>query len=161
MRTGAGLALALGAALGGSLAASATTQHASGSHAAHGAPGSGPGGAAPAAAGTVESVDTSASSFTLKEANGDSVTVDVTSSTTYRDPSVSSPSLSDVTTGKRVAVLGTSSSGTVTATTVLIGIPTGPGGAGGPGGGGPHGPDGSGWPVGNAPAGSTGSSGAA
>ncbi|MGC8462532.1 MAG: hypothetical protein ACP5P9_02510 [Acidimicrobiales bacterium] len=62
---------------------------------------------------------------------GTEVTVDVTGQTTYRDPKVATPSLSDVTPGAHVAVLGTTSSSTVTATTVLIGLPPRPG-PGGP-----------------------------
>ncbi len=58
------------------------------------------------------------------------MTVDVSSSTTYHDPAVSSPSFANVTAGAHVAVFGTETSGTVTATSVAIGGPP----AGGPGG---------------------------
>ncbi len=80
----------------------------------------GPGGP-PAAVGTVKSVGDG--TFVLTTASGSTVTVDVGSSTKYVDPSVSSPTFSDVTVGEHVAVIGTESSNTVTATTVLIGAP--------------------------------------
>ena len=47
-----------------------------------------------------------------------SVTVDVTSSTTYKDPKVTSPSFADVTIGEMVRVQGTTAAGVVTATSV-------------------------------------------
>jgi hypothetical protein len=78
-------------------------------------------GSPPAAVGTVKSVGDN--TFTLTTADGSTVTVDVGSSTKYVDPEVSSPSLSNVTVGEHVAVMGTESSNTVTATTVLIGAP--------------------------------------
>ncbi len=68
------------------------------------------------------------------------MTVNVGSSTTYVDPGVSSPTLANVTVGEHVAVVGTESSGTVTATRVLIGMP--PMGGRGAGGFGPDGPGG-------------------
>jgi hypothetical protein len=81
----------------------------------------------PAATGTVTSVD--ANRFTLTTSTGTVVTVDVTSSTHYRDPGVTNPSLSDVTVGEHVAVIGTSASGVVAAADVMIGEPpAGPGG---------------------------------
>jgi hypothetical protein len=85
--------------------------------------GFGPGGPVgpPAAVGTVKSVGTD--SFTLTTPDGSTVTVDVSSSTKYMDPGVSSPSLSNVTVGEHVAVVGSESSNTVTATAVLIGVP--------------------------------------
>ena len=76
-------------------------------------------GTPPAAAGTVASVGTG--TFTLNARDGTTVTVDVTSSTTYKDPAVTSPSLADVTVGEMVSVEGTTASGIVTATSVLIG----------------------------------------
>ncbi len=86
-----------------------------------------------------------ASSFTIKAKDGSTVTVDVSGSTTYRDPSVSSPTLANVTVGETVAAFGTETSNTVTATSVAIGEPGGPGGPGGPSGhGGPGGPGGPG-----------------
>ena len=84
----------------------------------------------PAAAGTVASVGTG--TFTLNARDGTSVTVDVTSSTTYKDPKVTSPSFADVTVGEMVSVQGTTASGVVTATSVLIGFGW-PGGLFGPG----------------------------
>jgi hypothetical protein len=72
----------------------------------------------PAAAGTVESVGTS--SFTVKGRNGKTVTVDVTSSTTYKDPNVKSPTSRNVTKGEMVFVEGTTKSGVVTAKSVFI-----------------------------------------
>ena len=79
----------------------------------------------PAAAGTVESVGTNSSGvnfFTVKTHGGTTVTVDVNSSTTYKDQKVTSPSFANVTTGEMVSVEGTTASGTVTATSVLIGF---------------------------------------
>ena len=95
-------------------------------------------GSPPAAVGTVKSVGDD--TFALTTASGSMVTVDVGSSTKYVDPSVSSPSFSNVTVGEHVAVMGTESSNTVTATTVLIGAP--PAGVKGSGGFGPGGPGG-------------------
>ena len=62
-------------------------------------------GAPPAAAGTVASVGTG--TFTLNGRDATSVTVDVTSSTTYKDPKVTSPSFANVTVGEMVSVQGT------------------------------------------------------
>ena len=92
------------------------------------------GGTAPTAAGTVTSVGTG--TFTLETRDKTSITVDVTSGTTYRDPKVTSPSFADVTVGERVGVTGTKTSDTVAATSVMIGIPSGPGGKPGSGQGG-------------------------
>jgi preprotein translocase subunit YajC len=87
----------------------------------------------PAAVGTVKTVGTD--TFTLATADGTVVTVNVSSSTTYDDPNVSSASFSNVTVGAHVAVFGTDASNTVTATKVMIGGPPfvkmGPGGMGG------------------------------
>ena len=60
-----------------------------------------------------------ATSSTLRSLKGTAVTVDVTSSTTYKQPGVTSPS---VTTGDFVVVTGTGTStvGTITAESVLI-----------------------------------------
>jgi len=83
-------------------------------------------GTPPAAAGTVESVGTG--SFTLKNREGTTVIVDVTSSTTYKDRTtykdqkVTSPSFVNITAGEMVSVEGTATSGVVTATTVTIGF---------------------------------------
>jgi len=77
-------------------------------------------GTPPAAAGTVESVGTN--TFTLKGRNGTTVTVDVSSSTTYRDGKVTSPRFTNVTKGEMVSVEGTTTSGVVTASSVSIGL---------------------------------------
>ena len=96
------------------------------------------GGTPPAAFGTVASIGTD--TFTLTSRDGTKVTVDVSATTTYVDPSVTSPTFSDVKMGDHVAVFGTDTSNTVTATKVAIGGPggtsdhRGPGGPGGPGG---------------------------
>ena len=90
------------------------------------------GGTPPAAAGTVGNVGTN--TFTVKGHNGSTTTVDVTSSTTYKDYGVTSPTLANVKAGEFVAVAGSSSSGTVHATSVMIGGPGGPGGPAGFGG---------------------------
>jgi hypothetical protein len=73
----------------------------------------------PAAFGTVVSVGTK--SFTVKTAAGTTVTVDVSSTTTYRDFGVTSASLANVKANEKVAVFGTSASGIVTAKSVVIG----------------------------------------
>jgi hypothetical protein len=75
----------------------------------------------PAAFGTVVSVGSK--SFTLKTFSGTKVTVDVSSSTTYRDFQVASASFATLKANERVAVIGTSSSGVVNAKSVLIGGP--------------------------------------
>ena len=99
----------------------------------------GPGGSPPAAVGTVKSVGTD--TFTLTTRDGTLVTVDVGGSTTYHDHGVTSPTFGDVKAGDHVAVFGTDTSNTVTATSVGIGDLPG----GGPAGrGGPDGPDGPG-----------------
>ena len=75
----------------------------------------------PAVAGTVKSVGRS--SFTVTTPGKTAVTVHVTSATSYRDPKTSSATLASVTAGEHVLVLGKTTSGTVTASQVLIGIP--------------------------------------
>ena len=125
-----GLAVTGGAVAGaatGSSTTSTTPDH-------HGLPGGhgGFGGAPPAAFGTVKSVGTD--TFTLTAHDGTTVTVDVGSSTTYTDPSVSSPTFSTVKVGDHVAAFGADTSNTVTATKVAIGGPGGPGGPGSQGG---------------------------
>ncbi len=112
----------------------------SGGKGAPGGPG-GPGGSPPAAMGTVASVG--ADTFTLTTQDKTTVTVNVGSTTTYRDPSVTSPTLANVTVGEHVAVFGTDTSNVVTATSVAIGDPPS-GGKGGPGGRGSGGPGGRG-----------------
>ena len=138
-------AVALGLAIGGGVAGAASASGSSGT------PSSSSGtaltaqsggmascGTPPTAVGTVQSVGDD--TFTLSTPSGSTVTVDVGSSTKYVDPSVSSPSFSNVTVGEHVAVMGTESSNTVTATSVLIGSPAGVKGSGGFGPGGPGGP---------------------
>jgi hypothetical protein len=79
--------------------------------------------AGPATFGTVLSVGSK--TFTLKSFSGKTVTVDVSSSTTYRDFQVASPSFTTLKANERVAVFGTSSSGVLTAKSVVIGAPRG------------------------------------
>lgn len=76
-----------------------------------------------AVVGTVESLNTAANSFTVKDESGTTTTVTVSSATTYRDPGPDTASLRNVTVGEHVAVLGTTSAGAVRATSVLIGVP--------------------------------------
>jgi hypothetical protein len=148
-------AVALGLALGGGAMAAAatpsTSPSASGSTGHPGRPLGG--GTPPVAVGTVKSVGTD--TFTLTTKDG-IVTVDVGSTTTYRDAGITTPTFADVTVGEHVAVFGSESSGTLTATSVGIGNPPagGPPGLGGPGGRGPGGtgPGGKG-PGGTGPAG--------
>jgi len=146
-------AIALGLAVGGGAVAGAATSSSpsstttpSSTHA--DGPGGGHrfGGTPPAAFGTVASVG--ANTFTLTAHDGTTVTVNVSGSTTYADPSVTTATFADVKVGDHVAVFGTDTSNTVAATKVAVGGPRGPGGPGGPGGqfgpGGSHGPDGAG-----------------
>jgi hypothetical protein len=90
----------------------------------------------PAAAGKVATVSTTPSdSFTLTEHNGTVATVDVGSTTTYRDGKVTAPTFANVKVGEMVSVQGTTASGTVTATSVWVGFGGGMGrndGWGGP-----------------------------
>ncbi len=146
-------AVALGLALGGGAMAAAATPSSSSSGSASGStghPGRPPGGGTPpVAVGTVKSVGTD--TFTLTTRDGTVVTVDVGKTTTYRDPGTTTSTFADVTVGEHVAVFGSESSDTVTATSVGIGNPpagglpggSGPGGRGpgakGPGGKGPGG----------------------
>lgn len=125
-------AVAVGLAVGGGAVANAASSGASTSTTAPADPAGhdGFGGTPPAAVGTVASVGTN--SFTLTGRDGTAVTVDVSSTTTYVDPAVTSPSLADVKVGAHVAVFGADSSNTVTATKVAVGGPGGPGGRGGP-----------------------------
>jgi Domain of unknown function (DUF5666) len=90
-----------------------------------------PMGGRPTVAGVVKEVGDG--TFTIAEQDGATVTVEVDSSTTYFDPGVGSPTIATVKVGEFVAVFGSESSGSVSATRVGIGRP--PGGAGGgPGG---------------------------
>ncbi len=86
----------------------------------------GSGGTPPAAFGIVASVGTN--TFTLTTLDGASVTVDVSGTTTYLDPGVTTPTIADVKVGDHVAVFGTGTNNTVAATKVAIGGPGGPGG---------------------------------
>jgi len=123
-------AVALGLAVGGGAVANASGSSSSTSTSTPGAPSwHGVGGTPPAAFGTVATVGTD--TFTLTTHDGTTVRVHVGSTTTYVDGAVASPSLADVTVGARVAVFGTDTANTVTATKVAIGDPGGPGGAGG------------------------------
>lgn len=82
-------------------------------------------------AGTVTSVDAAAGTFVVKTRTGTAVTVKVTSSTTYRDRQAASATLADVKVGTTVFVLGSTTKGTETARSVIIGgFRGGPGGFG-------------------------------
>ncbi len=132
LRMATGAAVALGLAVGGGAVAGAATSNATATTtsptAAAGAQ-HGAGGTPPTAMGVVKSVGTD--TFTLTAHDGTTVTVDVSSATSYLDRGVSSASLADVKVGALVAVSGSETADTVTATKVFIG---GPGGLGGPGG---------------------------
>ena len=123
--------VALGLAVGGATvagAASTTSPPLSSSSSAPGPP-SGGRGTPPAAVGTVKSVGDG--TFTITAQDGTSVTVNVSSATTYMDQGVTSASIANVTVGEHVAVFGTDTSDTVAATSVAIGTPPA-GGKGGP-----------------------------
>lgn len=141
-------AVALGLALGGGAVAGAATQSAPSPASASTAPSGRPpfGGSPPVAVGTVKSVGTG--SFTITTHDGTRVTVNVGSSTTYHDRGMTRATLADVTVGGQVAVFGTETSDTVTATSVGIGAPP----SGGPGA--PGGPRGAVRPSGSPPSGS-------
>ena len=143
VRVTSAAAMALGLAIGGSaIAGAATTTASTPSTSASGSQTNRPpfDGTPPAAVGTVKSVGTG--TFTLTTPDGTTVTVNVGSSTTYLDHDVTSPSFGNATVGAHVAVFGTDTSNTVTATKVAVGAPPtgGPGGPGGPVG--PVGPSG-------------------
>jgi hypothetical protein len=134
-------AVALGLAVsGGAVAGAATTSAPSSSSGPAARPHQPPlGGPPPAAVGTVTSVGMG--TFTLSTRDNTTVTVKVSTATTYVDQGVTSPTIANVTVGERVAVFGPDTSGTVAANKVAIGVPSGPGGPGGPGRpGGPGGP---------------------
>jgi hypothetical protein len=139
-------AIALGLALsGGAVAGATTASQPSAGSSRPAVPTNRPpfGGATPTAVGAVKSV--AGDSFIVTAQDGSTVTVDVGRTTTYFDPGVSSPTLADVKVGEHVAVFGTETSSTVTATQVAIGSPPA-GGKGGPSGGAsdrPGGPPGS------------------
>lgn len=147
-------AIALGLILTGSSAAGAATSNTPTSPSASAAKsGQRPfDGARPAAVGTVKSIGDG--TFTVLAHDGTTMTVDVDSSTTYFDPGVSSPNIASVTVGEQVAVFGSGTTESVTATRVAIGRPPvsgtgGPGGGAGPGSGPGNGP-------GNGPGGNPG-----
>src|SRR5664280_2967738 len=134
VRVTSAAAMALGLAIGGSaIAGAATTTASTPNPSASGSQTNRPpfDGTPPAAVGTVKSVGTG--TFTLTTQDGTTVTVNVGSSTTYLDHDVTSPSFGNVTVGAHVAVFGTDTSNTVTATKVAVGAPP-TGGPGGPGG---------------------------
>ena len=152
VRVTSAAAMALGLVLsGGAVAGAASTSHASTGSSRVGAKPTRPpfGGARPTAVGTVKSVGDG--TFTITGQDGTTVTVDVGTTTSYFDPGVSSPTIANVKAGEHVAVFGTDSSGTVTATRVAIGTPPAGGKGGPPGGhGAPFGT--SGGPAGGPPA---------
>ena len=127
VRVTTGAAMALGLALGGGAVAGAASSPA---YSSSGPPAHAgmPTGATPSAQGTVKSVGTY--TFTLTTRSYTTVTVNVTSTTSYRDAGVTSASLANVTVGETVTVFGTDSSNVVTATSVAIGA-AGIGGMGG------------------------------
>jgi hypothetical protein len=137
VRVTSAAAIALGLAIGGGAAAGATTSSTGSTPAASAGPTSGSqanrppmGGSPPAAVGTVTSVGDG--TFTITASDGTAVTVNVDSTTTYRDTSVASATIANVTVGEHVAVFGSDTSNVVTATSVGIGDPSA--GGGGPGG---------------------------
>ncbi len=88
-----------------------------------------------ATAGTVQT-SPSGGSFVIETWNSTQVTVQTSTSTTYTERGVSSASLTDVAVGENVAVFGTVSGSSVTATQIAIGgngVDGGPGYLGGPG----------------------------
>lgn len=141
--------VALGLAVGGgAIAGAASTSTSSPSTSVPGQQTYGPtdhgnppaGGTPPAAVGIVKTVGSDI--FTITARDGTTVTVNVSGATTYQDQGVTSPNFANVTVGEHVAVFGTDTSNTVTATKVAIGNPPndgrdGPGGPGGPVGGTP------------------------
>jgi membrane-bound inhibitor of C-type lysozyme len=125
--------LAIGAGSYGIVAATSSSASTPAStSSASSSPASGGGGSnarsGPAAGGTVGTVSSvSASSFTVKTATGQKATIHETSATTYQK-GTSPASVSAVTTGESVLVLGTTDSTTITATQVTV-QPTGSGSA--------------------------------
>src|SRR6202521_123021 len=136
VRVTSAAAVALGLVLAGGSVAGATTSSTPSTASGPSTPDHRPpfGGSPPAAVGTVASVGTG--TFTLTTQDNTTVTVNVGTTTTYRDSGVTTPTIANVTVGEHVAVFGTDTSNVVTATSVAIGDPPG----GGPGG---HGPGGS------------------
>jgi hypothetical protein len=127
-------AIALGLALSGGAVAGAATAPTDPPSAGSNAPSGMPDRAAPTAEGTVKSVGTD--TFTLNTRSNTTVTVNVTSATTYRDRGVKAPNFATIAVGQQVAVVGTDTSDVIAATSVMIGAPPagGPGGKGGRGG---------------------------
>ena len=82
----------------------------------------GPGAFAKGDVGTVTSVDRSAGTFELKTRTGKTVEVRVTRSTRYRSTTSAAGSFSDVKVGETVAVVGTTTRGVETASSVFVGI---------------------------------------
>ena len=82
----------------------------------------GPGAFARGDFGTVTSVDRSAGTFELKTRTGKTVEVRVTRSTRYRSTTSAAGSFSDVKVGETVAVVGTTTRGVETASSVFVGI---------------------------------------
>src|SRR5664280_1279605 len=131
VRVTSAAAMALGLAIGGgAIAGAATTSASTPSTSASGSQTRRPpfDGTPPAAVGTVKSVGTG--TFALTTQDGTTVTVNVGSSTTYLDRDVTSPTIANVTVDPRVAVFGTDTSNTVTATKVAVGTPPTAGTAG-------------------------------
>ena len=113
------------AATSSSASTTASTSPASSSPASGGGSNARSGPAAGGTVGTVSSV--SASGFTVKTATGQQATIHETSATTYQK-GTSPASVSAITTGESVRVLGTTDSTTITATQVTV-QPTGSGSA--------------------------------
>ncbi len=116
-----GLTIGGAAVASGSLAGATTTSTASASGSASHPDMPFNGDTPPAAMGTVKSVGSG--TFTITTQDGTTVTVNVSGTTTYLDPGVTSPTIANVTVGEHVAVFGTDTSNTVTATKVAIGSP--------------------------------------
>ena len=118
VRIGAAIGLVVGVTLGSAAIANAVTapSEPAGHH-----EGPWPGATPPAAVGTVASVGTDA--FTVTSRKGTTVSVTVDGSTTYLDKAVAAPSFHDVTVGAFVVVFGKTSSGSVAADKVIIGLP--------------------------------------
>ncbi len=86
-----------------------------------------------ATAGTIQT-SPSGGSFVIETWNNTQVTVQTAASTTYTERGVATPSLTNITIGENVAVFGTVSGSTVTATQIAIGgngVDGGPGSLGG------------------------------
>jgi hypothetical protein len=128
MRVATTAGMALGLTVGGAAVAGAATSGTRTTHASHSGKWSSKGQVRPAVFGTVATVGVN--TFTVTTHEGSSVVVDVTTATTYRDRDVSSASFANVKAGEMVAVFGTKTSNTVSATSVGIGTRGGRGGRG-------------------------------